>query len=132
MSTLAHVLKKYPPHIQDNLEMVRRLIHEIAKTDAHIGTLEESLKWGQLSLATLRPKSGTPIRLGCHKDQNSYSLFVSCSTKLISEFRGIHPELFEYHGTREIRIPINQAFPKGGLTLFISAALKYYVKQSDS
>lgn len=108
--------------------MVRCLIHEIAKTDAQIGTLEESLKWGQLSLATLRPKSGTPIRLGCHKDQNSYSLFVSCSTKLISEFRDIHPELFAYHGNREIRIPINQTFPRDSLTLFISAALKYYIK----
>lgn len=122
------VLKTYSPPLRARLISVRTLILQCANQNSAIGEIEESLKWGQLSFATRAPKSGTPLRLGGNDDQQTYSLYVPCSTSLIAEFQEIHPEMFSYHGTREIRLGLDKDLPKPELTLFITAALSYYVK----
>ncbi|PHR92976.1 MAG: hypothetical protein COA69_06565 [Robiginitomaculum sp.] len=124
----AHVLDHYPPTLKARLRAVRSLIFELAQNDEEIGEIVESLKWGQLNFATYRPKSGTPLRIGANADTGTYSLYVSCSTKLIANFRDIHPDMFAYHGNREIRLCADTPLPEVELTLFINAALLYYAK----
>jgi uncharacterized protein DUF1801 len=115
-----------PPVLQKRLQDVRQLILQVAEQNPDIGEIEESIKWGQASFAT-KPKTGTPIRIGGDKDTETYSLFVPCSTRIISEFRDIHPDMFEYRGNREIRLPLNKIMPQKKLSLFIKAALGYYL-----
>ena len=115
-------------HITTRLEQVRALIFLIAGETKGIGEIEESIKWGQASFATLHPKSGTPIRIAGDEQANTYSVYVPCLTSLISDFRETHPEMFEYHGKREIRFDAHAEFPKQELSLFVAAALTYYQK----
>ena len=120
-------LTSYPNELSQRLCAVRTLIQNIAQTTEAIGTIEESLKWGQISLATVRPKSGTPIRIDGNAEAGTYSFFVPCSTSLIEDFRSVHPDMFDYHGRREIRLDLSQPLPEPELTLFLTAALRYYL-----
>ncbi|HHL42247.1 MAG TPA: DUF1801 domain-containing protein [Hellea balneolensis] len=114
--------------LQTRLHEVRELILELAHKKQGVGTIEESTKWNQQSFATVRPKSGTPIRIAGNIESGTYSLFVHCGTSLISQFRDTHPDMFNYHGNREIRLELNQPLPHTALSLFIMGALTYYLK----
>ncbi len=113
--------------LRTRLAEIRALILQHAQEVEGVGTVEESLKWGQASFATTRPKSGTPIRLGSDVQAGTYSLFVPCATSLIANFRDTHPDMFVYHGNREIRLDLNAPLPETELGLFIAAALTYYL-----
>ena len=114
-------------NLEKRLTDLRALIVRLAQETAGVGEIEESIKWGQASFATVRPKSGTPIRIDGNEEAGTYSLFVPCSTSLISGFRETHPDMFDYHGNREIRLDLNAPIPKAELSLFITAALTYYL-----
>jgi hypothetical protein len=109
------------------LQDIRRLIFETAQHMDGVGTIEESAKWGQQSFATIRPKSGTPIRIAGNIETSTYSLYVACSTSLITQFRDTQPNMFNYHGNREIRLNLDQPLPVQDLSMFIAAALTYYL-----
>ena len=116
-----------PKNINTRLDQVRALIKRTAQKTNGVGEIEENIKWGQASFATVRPKSGTPIRIGGNVEDSTYSIYVPCSTSLISGFRETHPDMFDYHGNREIRFDVNAPVPEQELSLFISAALTYYL-----
>jgi len=120
-------LKTYPRVLSQRLRAVRALIFSIADGADTIGKIEENLKWGQISIATKSPKSGTPIRMDGDADAETYSIYVPCSTSLIEDFRTHHPDMFDYHGNREIRLNLNHPIPEPELTLFLTAALTYYL-----
>ncbi|MBL4855055.1 MAG: hypothetical protein JKY25_12575 [Robiginitomaculum sp.] len=128
MTIISKKLASYPETLAVRLGQVRQLIRGIAASNKSIGMIEESLKWGQISFATLRPKSGTPMRIDGDVDAGTYSLFVPCSTNLIEGFRTVHPDLFNYYGNREIRMDLNAPLPKAELSLFIAASLRYKLK----
>ena len=118
---------QYPPVLTKRLQTVRNLILRLAAKSPNVGEVVESVKWGQASFATVRPKSGTPLRIAGDVEAGTYSVYVPCKTSLISDFRSTHPDMFDYHGSREIRLKLNAALPEKELSLFISAALTYYL-----
>jgi len=109
------------------MQELHALIRKLANETKGVGTVKQSVKWGQASFATVSPKSGTPIRIGSNTQAGTYSLYVPCSTSLISGFRETHPDMFNYHGNREIQLDLNAPLPKAELSLFITAALTYYL-----
>ncbi len=109
------------------MQELHALILRLADEIDGVGEIEQSIKWGQASYAALRPKSGTPLRIDSDEDAGIYSLFVPCSTSLISDFRENHSGMFDYYGQREIRLKLDEPLPETELTLFISAALTYYL-----
>ena len=127
MTDVSQKLAAYPRALSERLCALRALILDIATSSLAIGTVDESLKWGQASFATTAPKSGTPIRMDGDAERGTYSVYVSCSTDIIESFRDLHPDLFEYHGNREIRLCLSDPLPVAELTLFLTAALRYYL-----
>ncbi|HHI88342.1 MAG TPA: DUF1801 domain-containing protein, partial [Hellea balneolensis] len=112
-------LANIPEPLRSRLSQLRALVHSLAERSDAIGDIQESLKWGQISFATCRPKSGTPIRIDGDLKAKTYSLFVPCSTSLIEDFRTHHPDMFDYYGNREIRLDLDRPLPKNALTIFI-------------
>lgn len=53
MTHIEDKLASYPVNLELRLRAVRTLIQNIAKTTETIGTIEESLKWGQICLGNL-------------------------------------------------------------------------------
>ncbi len=124
---VAAKLGAYSPVLGQRLRALRSFIIDIAETSKEIGQFEESLKWGQISFATRNPKTGAPIRIDGDSEVGTYSIYVPCSTSIIEDFRNIHPDMFLYHGNREIRLDLTKPLPEAALTIFIKSALCFYI-----
>lgn len=99
----------YPKEVAGFLMKLRTLIFSVAQKTDGVGELVEALKWGEPSYVS---QIGSPIRLDWKaKYPEHCSVFFNCRTKLLSTFREIYPDVFEYYGSREIRLPIGDTIP---------------------
>jgi len=113
----------YPADVKDKLENLRSIIFAVAKEEK-IEDIEETLKWGEPSYIS---KKGSTLRIGWKKKApEHYSMYFNCNTKLISTFKEIYPDTFNYIGNREISFRLDEALPIEELKLCISLALKYH------
>lgn len=93
-SDVAAVFRGYPKASRDKLAALRRLILETAAATEGVGTLEETLKWGQPSYLTTATKSGSTIRLDQVKSaSNQYAMYFHCQTDLVATLRALYPSL---------------------------------------
>lgn len=115
--------QSYPADIRCVLEAIRKLILGVANNN-QLGRVEESLKWGQLSYTV---PTGTGIRLDWDASEpDKLCLFVHCQTKLISHFRAIYPEQFEFRGNRGLVINLEADLPLNCLAHCIELAMTYH------
>ena len=116
--------QSYPPHIKKEMLDLRKFILEIVSKDSEIDFTEEALKWGEPSFMT--KSSGSTLRIDWKEKSPEYiSLFVNCQTKLISIFKELYPNDFEYVGNRELRLPLKGKYSKVKLKKCIELVLKY-------
>jgi len=114
----------YPIEVQPIIIELRNLILEVANNDDDIDFIGEDLKWGEPSFLT--KSSGSTIRIDWkQKNPDNISLYVNCRTKLISIFKELYPEEFEYVDNRELRLPLKRKYSKKKLVNCIELALKY-------
>lgn len=127
--SVAEVYDAYSPGIWDALCRLRKLILETAAETEGIGTIEESLKWGQHSFATVRPKTGSPVRIDALKDgSNRYALYFVCHTHLVDRFLEIYPQTFKFEGDRALIFKVGEPLPETELKHCIAMALTYHLK----
>jgi hypothetical protein len=111
------------------------LILETAVSTPGVGQIVETLKWGQPSYLTVKPKSGTTIRIDAHNvRQGQIGLYVHCQTNLIATFCQRHPTLIT-EGSRAIILDAHAPLPMEPLRDCIQLALCYHrnkPKQSKS
>ncbi len=107
------------PDVREALEDAVELIADVARSDAGIGALEGSVKWGQPSIAT-RPKTGTPIRLGAVKSGEA-ALFVQCTTTLVADWASAD---LRFEGSRAVLL---EGADPVALRGFVRAALTYHI-----
>ena len=80
---------------------LRALIMQTAATTPGVGTIEESLKWGEPAFITSASKSGSTVRIGWKAaTPDQYFMYFICTTNLIETFKTIFPHDFEYEGNR--------------------------------
>ncbi len=120
---VAEKYKSYPSSIRREVLNLRALILKVTQLDG-IDFIGEELKWGEPSFIT--KSSGSTIRIDWKKKTpECISIFFNCQTKLISTFKEMYPNDFEYHGNREIRLPLKKKYPVKKLEKCIELALKY-------
>ena len=125
-SEVTAVFEKYPHPIRQRLLRLRELILETAVATPGVGEIVETLKWGQPSYLTVKPKSGTTIRIDAHNvEQAQVGIYVHCQTSLIDTFRQQYPAL-TYDGNRAIIINAQDELPLEQLGQFIAQALTYH------
>ncbi len=117
----------FPEPAREGLLTLRRLIFDVAGTLPEVGRLEETLKWGQPAYLTPETGLGSTIRLGVPKG-GGFAIYAHCQTTLISEFREVFPDDFEYEGTRAVRFRNTAEITADKLRLLISRALTYHLK----
>ncbi|WP_420627872.1 DUF1801 domain-containing protein [Candidatus Leptofilum sp.] len=123
------VFNRYPQPIQGKLWELRALVLETAVSTPGVGKIVETLKWNQPSFLTVKPKSGTTIRLDAHDvTQNQIGLYVHCQTNLIDTFRQQCPTL-TYDGNRAIVLDARDPLPLDALQACISLALTYHSRK---
>lgn len=110
-----------------DLLALRDLILKTATETEGVGQIEETLKWGQPSFLTAKPKSGSTIRLDA-VDDTHYALYFICHTHLVDKFRELYPDAFTYNGNRALVFEIGQNLPVPELKHCIAMALTYHLK----
>ncbi len=124
---VAAAFEVFADEARPGLLQMRDLIFEVAAETEAVGTVEETLKWGQPAYLTPETKSGSTIRLGAPKD-GGVALYAHCQTTIISDFRGLFPDEFTYEGNRAIRFAEGEDLKPDMLALLIKSALTYHVK----
>src|SRR5271154_4876063 len=89
---VAAIFDAYPAPIRTKLLALRRLILDTARATKGVGSLEETLKWGQVSYLTSESGSGSTIRIDHVKATvGRYALYFHCQTDLVATFRELYP-----------------------------------------
>lgn len=126
-SEVTAVFERYPEPIRVKLLELRQMILETAVSTPGVGEIVETLKWGQPSYLTVRPKSGTTIRIDAHKTEpDQIALYVHCQTNLIDSFRQLYPTQLTFEGNRAILLNIEDDLPQEALRHCIASALTYH------
>ena len=127
-AAVAQIFENYPPAVRRRLLALREPIFETAAATPGVGTLEETLKWGEPAYLTSETKSGSTIRLGWKKSASAqYAMYFNCQTNLVDTFRTLFPGEFKFEGDRAIVFNISDASPRDPLACCVAAALTYHL-----
>ena len=108
---------------------LRRLILDTAKATEGVGTVEETLKWGQPSYLTAQTKSGSTIRIDQVKPAaDQYAVYFHCRTNLVETFRELYPKL-RFEGNRAILLDARERLPEAALRHCVALALTYHLRR---
>lgn len=123
------VFAGYPHPVKSRLLALRRLIFDTADATEGVGTLEETLKWGQPSYLTSESRSGSTIRIDQVKPEpGRYAVYFHCQTDLVETFRELYPKL-RYGGSRSILLDAGERLPEKPLRHCIALALTYHARK---
>jgi Domain of unknown function (DU1801) len=126
---VAAVFDAYPKPLKAKLLALRRLILDTARTTDGVGSIEETLKWGQISYLTPETKSGSTVRIDEVKSAaDRYAVYFHCQTDLVATFRELYPEL-NYSGNRSIVLDAAEDVPEAALRHCVALALTYHLKK---
>ena len=125
-----YVFDTYPEPTREKLMGLRQLIFDVAAETEGVGTIQETLKWGQISYLTSQPKSGTTIRIDEYqRETEEVALFVHCQTNLVDTFRQMSPDSFRYEGSRVVIWDNLNELQIDLLKDFIELALTYHQRK---
>jgi len=114
----------YPKGIRKKLMFLRKLVIDTAAETDGVKTLEETLKWGELSYLT---KGGSTIRMDWKKSKpDQYAMYFNCKTKLVDTFKERYKDKFKYEGNRAIVFHKNDTIPVNELKHCILLSLTYH------
>ena len=118
------VFKNYPDYVRSKMERLRKIILETAKETEVITSVEETLKWGEPSFLT---RHGSTIRIDWKdKKPEQYAIYFKCTSKLVSTFKAVYQELFEFEGNRAIVFNMMDELPAVELKKCIATGLRYH------
>lgn len=113
---------------QMRMAELRSLVFEVAASLDGIGTIEESLKWGQLTFSTVGPKSGSPFRIAPHREPGRIGLYFICTTDLVSRFREHYGDTLTFEDNRAIVLDCDEPLAAEPLKHCMAMALTYHIR----
>jgi len=129
-SEVEAVFNTYNTGLREKLLGLRQLIFATAAETKGVGSLEETLKWGQPSYLTRAPKSGSTIRIDAIKSMSGqYAMYFHCQTTLVETFREVYPDELTYEGCRAIVFNVNEIVAEKPLRHCIALALTYHLNK---
>lgn len=118
------VFESYPAQIRKKLMRLRQLIIDTASETKGVGTVEETLKWGEPSYMT---KTGSTIRIGWKASRpNQYAMYFHCRTRLVDTFKELYRAKFEFEGNRAMIFEQEDGIAVDELKHCIALALTYH------
>ncbi len=122
------VFDEYPAGIRLKMLTLRQLILDTAEENDYVGSIEETLKWGEPAYLS---RHGSTVRIGWKPSRpEQYALYFNCKTRLVETFREIYNGTFNFEGNRAILLGINEPLPVNELKHCILLAFNYHkIKQ---
>jgi uncharacterized protein YdhG (YjbR/CyaY superfamily) len=129
MSEVDTVFNSYEGKVAEKLAELRAMVHAVGEATPRVGEIQECLKWGQPSFVTVKPASGSTIRIDAIKNKPDHvAMYFICTTSLVDQFRELYPETFEYQGNRALIFKASDPLPQSELRHCIAKALTYKLK----
>jgi len=117
----------YPTQVKQGLLNLRQLILEEAAALGLADSLQETLKWGQLSFVA---PQGSTVRIGwIDSSPVTYAIFFHCQSKLVDTFRELYPKDFAFQGNRAIVFAHNDIIDPEKIKHCVSLALTYHKRK---
>ena len=130
-AAVAAVFASYPPAFRRKLLALRKVILETAESTEGVGSIEETLKWGEPAYVTSETNSGSTIRIDWKKSApTQYAMYFNCKTNLVDTFRTLFPDTFRFEGNRKIVFEERDVVPIESLSFCIAATLTYHLSKS--
>jgi hypothetical protein len=129
-AAVARAFAAYPREMRRKLLALRALIFRTAALTDGVGSLEETLKWGEPAYVTAESKSRSTVRIGWKASRPSqYAIYFHCQTNLVESFRTWFPGELRFEGNRAIVFSGADILPTDSLAACIAAALTYRQKR---
>ena len=126
---VAAAFDAWPPAARRALLRLRDLILDAAEATPGIGTVMETLKWGQPAYRPARPRVGTTLRIdGIKGRDDAIGMYFHCQTTLVSTIRELYPQLGEFQGNRAIVFSLGRELPEDAIRHCVAQALTYHLK----
>jgi hypothetical protein len=118
------VFDNYPQSVKSQLLHLRALVLSVAAETDGLEKLEETLKWGEPSYLT---KHGSTVRMDWkEKNPEQFAIYFKCTSRLVSTFKTLYQNKFEFEGDRAIVFKLNDKIPEDELKHCIAMALTYH------
>ncbi len=128
--TIAAAIDRYADPVRAQLTRLRALVLETAVETVGVGRIEEALKWGQPSFLTPDTGAGSTVRIDAvNGSRPSVAVYFHCQTDLVSTFRQIYPDTFEFEANRALHLDAGRPLPETELKHCISLALTYHLRK---
>lgn len=115
----------YPKAIKPKMAYLRKLVMETAEELESVGELEETLKWGEPSYLT---KKGSTLRIDWKpKKPEQYAMYFKCTSKLVTTFKEVYGDKFNYETTRAIVFTLDEKVPVKEMKECIAMTLQYHL-----
>jgi hypothetical protein len=119
----------FPREARSRLVEIRTMILAIAAADPRIGTITETLKWGEPAYLTEVTGSGSTIRLGLSRARpDCVAVYFICRTSLVDSFRERFGDDYQYEGTRAVLLPVSGVLAPEPLGTMLAMALTYHLR----
>ena len=119
----------HSPAQRRQLAALRKLVLDTAKKTHGVGTIEETLKWGQPSFLTRESGSGSTIRIDATKTGGT-AMYFHCQTNLVETFRKFYPNDFAFEANRALHFDAKKNLPEKALRHCIALALTYHARKT--
>jgi hypothetical protein len=126
---VASLFGGYPPAMRARLMALRELLFDTAAATAGVGTLTETLKWGQPAYLTAETGSGTTVRIDRLKAGDGYAVYFHCQSGLVGQFRELYPDAFRYQGERAIVFGVDERVPARELRHCLALAFTHHSRK---
>lgn len=124
---VAEIFRHYPERMCQKLLFLRQLILDTASETEGVGTVEETLKWGEPSYVS---KGGSTVRIDWKENNpHQYCMYFHCKTKLVDTFRELYRDNFKFEGNRAIVFDEGDEIPIQELKHCIALSLTYHARK---
>jgi len=122
------IFSKYPVHVNEKLQFLRKLILDTASETESIDKITETLKWGEPGYIT---DGGSTVRIGWKKSSpDQYAMYFNCKTRLVDTFKERYKNTFSYEGNRAIIFYMdNNIIPVNEVKHCIELSLTYHSRK---
>jgi hypothetical protein len=121
---VAAIFENYPKGVKEKMLHLRDLVLNTALETKELEKLEETLKWGEPSYIT---KNGSTLRMDWkEKTPDQVAVYFKCTSKLVSTFKVVYKDKFNFEGNRAIVFKLNENIPEKELKHCMEMALTYH------
>ncbi len=120
--SVSHKVDLYSAKAKAKFFELRSLVYAVAR-DNDLGTIVETVKWGQPSYLS---KHGSTVRIDwLSEDPENLGVFFNCNTSLVETFKEVFGNQLVYNGNRVVVVAIDNPVPPE-LSACFFMALNYH------